>query len=436
MNVTVDDQLGDRTTGLLPEYLPNDGTWHVGSPTEDCPTCKIKPSTLDLSQIHEQTWHDATHSPPLTPATVTVHFNGSAVYVFNILPNTLFNTTTFVNITFTIDGEDAGIFTRSPDSSSTILYNQLVYQNVALQDGPHTLVMTAGGDTKSLFLFDYLLYTTQGNDSTTTSSSPVSTVQTSLSTSTSTSLSQSPSESTSHTPVGAIVGGVVGGVAILLTILAAALLLRKRRSLRSTPTRIEARTQTTANRHGGEALETDGFLVSPSAIFPSSEPSMRSLDGSGPFASVGTPRSFPSYASHGPLDPHSERASGPGPSPDALHPQIASPTDAAAVAGAAESPTPSTDQWSSKRRMELTRRLENLQRTRSILSSSEPPYTSSGSGPTEYSMGSGTQRAMGELEAEIAELRGALATLSARLAESAADGGERGPRESLPAYAE
>ena len=111
MNVTVDDQLGDRTTGLLPEYLPNDGTWHVGSQTEDCPTCKIKPSTLDLSQIHEQTWHDATHSPPLTPATVTVHFNGSAVYVFNILPNTLFNTTTFVNITFTIDGEDAGIFT-------------------------------------------------------------------------------------------------------------------------------------------------------------------------------------------------------------------------------------------------------------------------------------------------------------------------------------
>ena len=44
---------------------------------------------------------------------------------------------------------------------------------------------------------------------------------------------------------------------------------------------------------------------------------------------------------------------------------------------------------------------------------------------------------MGELEAEIAELRVALAALTARLADSqAGDGRERGPRESLPAYAE
>ena len=38
---------------------------------------------------------------------------------------------------------------------------------------------------------------------------------------------------------------------------------------------------------------------------------------------------------------------------------------------------------------------------------------------------------MGELEAEIAELRAVLATLNARLADSATD-----ERESLPAYAE
>ena len=46
-------------------------------------------------------------------------------------------------------------------------------------------------------------------------------------------------------------------------------------------------------------------------------------------------------------------------------------------------------------------------------------------------MGSRTQRAMGELEAEIAELRTVLATLNSRLADSEAD-----ERESLPAYAE
>ena len=82
--------------------------------------------------------------------------------------------------------------------------------------------------------------------------------------------------------------------------------------------------------------------------------------------------------------------------------------------------------------MELTRRLENLQRTWSILSSFEPGhYGSSPSGQSEFKMGSRTQRAMGELEAEIAELRTVLATLNSRLADSEAD-----ERESLPAYAE
>ena len=344
VNITIDD--GDLTTKTILDYEPNGGTWHAGSPAENCTSCKITPATFDLSQIHDQTWHDATHTPGLAPATVTAHFNGSAVYVFNILPNTLFNTTTFVNITFTIDGEDVGTFTRTPDSTSTILYNQLVYQNAALQDRPHILVMTAGGDTKSLFLFDYLLYTTQGNDSTTTTNSvPVSTVQPPLSTNTPTSLSQSPSESASHTPVGAIVGGVVGGVAVLLGIVAAALLLRKRRSPRSNSTRIEARTRTTVNRHGGKGSESDGFLVSSSAtgIFPSPKPSIRPLD-SDPFANVGT-RSFPSYA----LDPQPELASGPGPSPDTLHAPKARPDHDAAAA-----PAPSTDQgrrnaaWSSR----------------------------------------------------------------------------------------
>ncbi|KAM5544809.1 hypothetical protein V8D89_001707 [Ganoderma adspersum] len=455
VNVTVDDQLGDRTTGLLPEYTPNDGTWHVGSPSENCSSCKITPATFDLSQIHDQTWHDATHSPGLAPATVTVRFNGSAVYVYNVLPNTLAKTTTFVNISFALDGAPAGSFARPPDASSTILYNQLVYRNVGLEDGPHTLVMSAGGTSKSLFLFDYLLYSTQGNGSTTINGGPVSTAasdpSSSSSTGTPTNLAQSSSPSSSSTPVGAIVGGVVGGAVILLGILAVVLLLR-RRTMRSRPVRIEARARTTGYRHG-EGSENDGFLISPSSIFPPSEPSMSTRSVDGPFASTGTSvgtRNFPSYA----LDSSEfELASGAGsrPSPDpmALHPPIAvarpipnfATGNFAAAAGPAESESlaPSADsdvdRWSSKRRAELTLRLENLQRTRSILSSSEPPYGSSG--PTEYSVGSGTQRAMGELEAEIAELRVALVALTARLADSAAgDERERGPRESLPAYAE
>ncbi|PIL32307.1 hypothetical protein GSI_05553 [Ganoderma sinense ZZ0214-1] len=424
VNVTVDDQLGDRTTGLIPEYLPNDGTWHVGSPTEDCPSCKIKPSTLNLSQIHEETWHDATHTPPLTPATVTVQFNGSAVYVFNILPNTLFNTTTFVNITFSIDGEDAGTFTRSPDSSSTILYNQLIYRNVTLEDGPHTLIMTAGGDSKSLFLFDYLLYTTQGNDSATTSTPQQSSMP--MSTNTPTSLAQS-SPSSSRTPVGAIAGGVIGGI-VLIGIAVVAVLFR-RRFLRPKPTR------------GGANDGVSSEFLSP---HESSEPRMRPL-ANGWYPSDADGALVAHIRTRYRDDPHvpdSDSWQG----SDASRPPLP-PSHAPATSGShseLESPSPDPDQWSSKRRAELARRLETLQRTRSILSSRSEPLNGSsartGMG-TESSAGSGTQRALGELEAEIAELRGVLAALSARLADSnaAAAAGEQpgmGPRESLPAYAD
>ena len=56
VNITVDDQLGDPSTGLAPEYSPKVGSWHLGSPSEDCPSCSILPSMLDLTQIHDETW--------------------------------------------------------------------------------------------------------------------------------------------------------------------------------------------------------------------------------------------------------------------------------------------------------------------------------------------------------------------------------------------
>lgn len=192
VNITVDDQLGDPSTGLAPEYSPKVGSWHLGSPSEDCPSCSILPSMLDLTQIHDETWLDATYWPSDDPAAVAVHFTGSAVYVFNIVPNTL-RADTFTNISFSIDGGDITLFTHSPDPSNTILYKHLVYQS-AFNHAPHTLVMTPANN--SLILFDYLIYTTLSNDNTT---SPPDT--TSTDNSTSTRLPNNTSQpSSSHTP--------------------------------------------------------------------------------------------------------------------------------------------------------------------------------------------------------------------------------------------
>ena len=92
-----------------------------------------------------------------------------------------------------------------------------------------------------------------------------------------------------------------------------------------------------------------------------------------------------------------------------------------------------TSERSSKRRaQELTRRLQTLQRTRSVLSSQPTPP--SGRSQPEFGSQGGTETATAirELEAEIAELRGVLTTLNAQLADRSHDG----QPEPLPEYME
>nr|VWO99248.1 AidA [Ganoderma boninense] len=160
VNVTVDDTFGDPTSGGCLQYLAGtDDAWNAGCPTKNCGDCHIGPQNLNLSQIYKQTWHDSTLFAGEPPIAITVQFTGSAVYVFNILPNTISGTITTADIAFSIDEESVGHFTRSPDSSSTVLYNQLVYSNTTLSDGPHTLVMTP--NSNSTILFDYLIYSAE-----------------------------------------------------------------------------------------------------------------------------------------------------------------------------------------------------------------------------------------------------------------------------------
>ena len=151
VNRTIDDQLGDAVTGLKPQYS---GEWQQG---QSCNKCLIH---LDPSHTHNGTWHDATSTPGSTPPTITMHFSGTAVYVYNVLvnrgtPDVQIST----NITFELDGDLAGEFAHQPTSSTEFDYNHLVFASNSLKNTDHVLVIQPAENQTSLILFDYAMYT-------------------------------------------------------------------------------------------------------------------------------------------------------------------------------------------------------------------------------------------------------------------------------------
>ncbi|KAI0706284.1 hypothetical protein C8T65DRAFT_231894 [Cerioporus squamosus] len=183
VNRTIDDETGDSVTGVVPTYSPPAG-WKQGS---TCDGCFIQ---LDPDHVFGGTWHDATHSPSDTePLLITAHFTGTAVYVYNVLANTVPYTTTYTNLIFSLDGEQVGSYVHVPSSDTAFEYDVPVYTNGNLANKQHTLVIEATGDANSsLVLFDYIVYTfTEEDPAPPSSSTTTTTVASSSTTSTSTS---------------------------------------------------------------------------------------------------------------------------------------------------------------------------------------------------------------------------------------------------------
>lgn len=173
VNRTIDDTYGDSATGLHPvTYHPQDA-WNVGS---TCRTCDFYPGNLgfkqaaggiaaaavDVTKPYNATWHDSTYQPSAPNSTITVEFVGQAIYVFNILANTVKakSITTSTHLVFTLDGAVVGQYTHTPDPTGPqLLYDMPVYVNPGMVHDKHTLIISAGGSEKSLFLFDYITYT-------------------------------------------------------------------------------------------------------------------------------------------------------------------------------------------------------------------------------------------------------------------------------------
>ncbi|TBU26716.1 hypothetical protein BD311DRAFT_762042 [Dichomitus squalens] len=256
-------------------------------------------------------------------------------------------------MTFAIDDSVVGNFVHTPDQSGVTLYNQLVYSNTELQLAPHTIVISAEGENHSFILFDYLIYTTETSDIT-SSSSPTSSSTSSTASSTAF-VTVSPS---SRVPLGAVLGAVFGGVLFLLaTLIGAYFLLRRRFKSHSSSTSARAY----------------------------------------PTGTIGSDRTEDSADSYSSTTAFASAPAG------ALMTQTQS-TDSPVSQGASFSASPEP----SKRQAALSRRIQTLQRELSMLSASSP---SVGSGNT----GEGTETVVRMLETEVAALRRELVGFNSRL---------------------
>ncbi|KAJ7578698.1 hypothetical protein C8J56DRAFT_968837 [Mycena floridula] len=214
VNITIDDTLGDPSTGAQIVYYPADA-WHTNDTCGG--DCQGTPNSKDA---YSKTWHGSTFdvNKPTYPNTIlqaTASFSGSAVYVYCVLP---FNRTRGPpsNMTFLVDGKRVGAFVQdvnspNPADGSQFGFNSLVFSTTNLSDTAHTLTLQNGhvDGPKSQVILDYITYSTNDNDST----------------------ARIPSDNLSKHPnrTAAIIGGIVGTVAFI-GILAGFVLWRRKRS--------------------------------------------------------------------------------------------------------------------------------------------------------------------------------------------------------------
>lgn len=78
------------------------------------------------------------------------------------MPDTLIGSDTHMNLDFSIDGEQVGIYRHDPAAGNTIHYNVPVYSNASLSHTQHQIVIRSIAplinNEHSLLMFDYAVY--------------------------------------------------------------------------------------------------------------------------------------------------------------------------------------------------------------------------------------------------------------------------------------
>ncbi|EJD35797.1 hypothetical protein AURDEDRAFT_175136 [Auricularia subglabra TFB-10046 SS5] len=166
VNYTIDDGLGDQRTHRVPDYISN-AIWKARSRNDGCSSnCGL---SVDLTRVHDGTWHGMETHADEPPSNISIAFNGTKMYVFCVLTNDVGIAAQDTRLSFYLDesSSPAGDFLHTADTAvKGFLYNQLVFASEALDAGPHTLVVKsyADGNSGSLIVFDYAVYSTETDD--------------------------------------------------------------------------------------------------------------------------------------------------------------------------------------------------------------------------------------------------------------------------------
>ena len=172
LNVTVDDQYGDPTTGLSVLYSPS-SKWEDG---QSCDNCTAQPNATNA---YMQTWKIGTYTPGEDVLQASFSFTGMykqgrsslrlqsdvcsvgiAIYVSCIVTGSLENPDGNTDLTFYIDNANVGSFEKTPDGNATYLYGTNVFATKGLSNTLHTLTIESGsGGSEALVMLDSITYT-------------------------------------------------------------------------------------------------------------------------------------------------------------------------------------------------------------------------------------------------------------------------------------
>lgn len=242
VNITIDDTYGDPQTGLPPWYS-SAHAWNERTIADGCESCGARP---DGRQMYKETWHDETTFPDQIPSNMTFSFSGTMLYIYCVLANNvnLFHRDTRLAIYIDNSLTPVAQFHHAPDPGvDGFIYDQLVFKSDPLEDREHTVLVSnwADGDSGSLVLFDYAIYTTNEPDrlvappTDTRTSAPSSTPNSDHDAPPSKETPEitAPKPKSSSSNMAAIIGGSVAGVLVVLLLGSAAGWLLYRRWERS-----------------------------------------------------------------------------------------------------------------------------------------------------------------------------------------------------------